>query len=255
MSFDRKSGKGSIRADEITDREQKKDKSEKKPEFLKLSFRLPAYALAASVHTKDRITFRLNGQEQEVSNHEGTYTLQASVKAGDCLDFYFPQTFEAHGTEDHKHYIAFTYGPYVMGALLGERRLWEDRPDGILVRAATRDEETVQHLTVAEDPERWLENIAAKWTWQEQDEYLWAATLTGTKEKLTFVPYYEIYKQRYGIYFPLTRFICQEKTDKENLGEAVAEVGRHVKRMDILKDDGRTEGEHPPDTHTYWNIM
>ena len=203
MSFDRKLGKGSIRADKITGQEQKRDKSEKL-ERLKLSFRLPAYALAASVHTKDRITFCLNGQEQEVINEEGIYTLQSFVKAGDCLEFYFPQTFEAHSTDDNKHYIAFTYGPYVMGALLGDRRMWEDRPEGIQVRTAIKDEETVQHLTVAEDPKRWVENIAARWIWQEQDEYLWAATLTGTKEKLTFVPYYEIHKQRYGIYFPIT---------------------------------------------------
>ncbi|GHP13756.1 glycosyl hydrolase [Lentilactobacillus fungorum] len=139
----------------------------------------------------------VNGQQVQ-ANADGFAYLK-NVMAGSKITLQFKMQLATIPASDNEHYIAFKYGPYVLAGLLGTYRIKADRPDGILVRIAAKDQTADSTLTTADDWTHWQNKLADEQL--EDTSGNTTLTLPDTEENLKFVPYYQVYDQRYGVYF------------------------------------------------------
>lgn len=134
---------------------------------------------------------------------ENGFLFLPDFPAGEELTGKFEMSLEVHAAGDNENYAAFTYGPYVLAGELGSHNIWEDRPNGILVRVGTKDEEAGRPLIVRQSVSTWKQNLPGRAEVFDDEQYLLRIKLPGLIKELSFVPYYEIYNRRYGIYFNL----------------------------------------------------
>ncbi|MCH5251391.1 MAG: glycoside hydrolase family 127 protein [Lachnospiraceae bacterium] len=171
----------------------------------------------------------VEGEKQILPVQDSMMILEGVGKAIRSIQLHFGVKVQAEALPDEKSAVCFTYGPYVLAAVLGREKLEESTNTGIDVVAAAwkvvgQDEvklevtygETHRHILPSEHlkiTEPGVDRIAFL---QSPDTYMQKIpgkalhfTLTGTNaeeifgEPLRFVPYYEIVKERYGIYWYL----------------------------------------------------
>ncbi|MCH4170210.1 MAG: glycoside hydrolase family 127 protein [Lactobacillus sp.] len=161
---------------------------------LDLKFRQPDWCVG-------KPTLKRNGIQEDVEDASDFITMP-QVVAGERLTLHFPMALTFSATKDNSQYIALRYGPYALAGVLDDYQLAADRPNGILVRIATLNPASINTLTSPDTWEQWLP--AAKTTYQlaaQTDGYLLQIKLPGIAEHINFVPYYQVFKRRYGLYF------------------------------------------------------
>jgi len=151
--------------------------------------------------------FNINGTVHIIQATNGFWEI--TVDADDYIEFTLNYSIKLTSANDNKDYISLNYGPYVLSAHLGENKIWEDMPNGVLVRVATKDPLAISTLTTRIPIDEWRSDLSLRLEEVKMEDKLIAFKVKDIEEDLIFSPYYQMHKERYGIYFQL-----QEKDSK-----------------------------------------
>jgi DUF1680 family protein len=129
--------------------------------------------------------------------------------AGSELNLHLPMTVQAHALPDGGNTYAFTYGPFVLSALLGTADLQEGVTGVDVTVSKNRLFEMdllpsgTDRITIKEgDVQSFIDDISSNLV-RSGDAFL----LRKTDGGLQFVPHFSQHKERYGIYF---RFVSKD---------------------------------------------
>lgn len=166
------------------------DTAKKSGKIKHLALRLPAWS--------SQTTVLLNSKPIEFTHYD--FVTLKNLTVGDVVDLTFTMHLMIDPAQDNDHYLSLVYGPYVMAGLLGTYRMTTDRPDGILVRIAAKDDTAPTTLTTTDNWDTWQQSVRT--VQPVMDQHLGPVlTLPKVHEQIKFVPYYQVFDQRYGIYF------------------------------------------------------
>lgn len=142
----------------------------------------------------------LNGTSLKGEIQNGYFYICREWMQNDVLELHMKMTLRIHGLPDNENAAAFSYGPYLLSAGLGNVMM-DMTVTGVDV-LVPKKEIVVKDYLILQDIE-----IA---DWKRQiDQYLikekgkLAFHLDNQGEELIFTPHYARYRERYGIYFRL----------------------------------------------------
>lgn len=146
---------------------------------------------------------------------DGYALLKGPFAAGCRVEMQLPMRVEAHALPDGRDTYAFTYGPFVLSALLGTKDIREG-VTGVDVTVSQNRlfEKTylpagTDRITVEQgDVKTYIAQIHEKLVRSEEME---GFVLQGTDASLTFVPHFSQHAERYGIYFRFTDAAGEEE--------------------------------------------
>lgn len=163
-----------------------------------LKFRKP-YWLAAC----QSVTLAVNGQSVNPVEASGFLGVSRVWQAGDKVELTLPMEVQVSRLPDNQNVAAFTYGPIVLSAGLGTASMttmghaWTveaTKPAGIQDTIAINAGTTING---------WLANIKTNLV-QAAGKLEFNLKNTDSDSKLTFLPHFSRYQDRYGIYFKLS---------------------------------------------------
>ncbi|WP_283680452.1 beta-L-arabinofuranosidase domain-containing protein [Lentilactobacillus sp. Marseille-Q4993] len=185
LQANRRNGRVQIKVDRI---------DETKPFVAKaVKLRVPEWAQSGSAVMVD-------GNDEIANIMDGFWVIKLSDKPLQ-IELKLNQNLTLEPAQDNHDYVSFRYGPYVLAGLLPDYKLDDDRPTGILVRSSTPDETVAGTLTTHNDFNDWQNQVTQGTLSESADDYLFTFTMPGVEESIKFVPYYQVYNKRYGIYF------------------------------------------------------
>ncbi|MCO7127891.1 glycoside hydrolase family 127 protein [Sporolactobacillus shoreicorticis] len=149
---------------------------------------------------QQRPTIYVNHKAVTCNDHAGFWNFD-QLTAGDQMRLHLPMTLTIDQMKDNQHYIALQYGPYVLAGNLDQYEMMDDRPDGILVRIATRNNLAATTLTTHEDWPTWQQALTSEAQFDDTSSELVKVRIPKIEEQIDFVPYYQVHDQCYGIYF------------------------------------------------------
>lgn len=215
-----------------------------------LCLRIPEWAKDTKV--------QVNGIAVTVQQENGYIFLKRIWKNGDTVRIIFAITVGFSALPDNKNSIAFTYGPLVLCAGLGNEKM-EESNTGILVRVASKHVNIKDYLLIqGQSIEEWKNNISNHLV---KTEGKLEFRLKGTDEddSLVFTPYYRQHTQRYGVYWilveegsaELQKYLTEKRRDEAEkaaeidripIGNDQYELSHHV--MGKETESGDREGYH-----------
>ncbi len=145
----------------------------------------------------------VNGQSFNAVESGGFFGVNRVWQAGDKVELTLPAEVQVSRLPDNANEVAFVYGPLVLSAGLGTASM--TTTGHALTIAATKpssgiqDTITINSSTTIND---WLATIKNNLI-QTPGALEFNLKNTDSDGKLTFMPYYQRYKDRYGIYFKL----------------------------------------------------
>jgi DUF1680 family protein len=162
-----------------------------------LQFRKPDWASTCQV------AVAVNGQAVTPVESNGFLGVSRVWQANDTVQLAFPLFVQVSRLQDNQNAVAFTYGPIVLSAGLGTASM--TTTGHAMTIAATspgglQDTITINSGTKIED---WLSNIQTNLV-QTAGQLQFTPKGTDSDSKLTFIPHYSRYKDRYGIYWKLS---------------------------------------------------
>jgi DUF1680 family protein len=163
-----------------------------------LKFRKP-YWLASC----QPMTMTVNGQSVNAVDASGFLSVNQVWKAGDKVELTLPTEVQVSRLQDNQNAVAFTYGPIVLSAGLGTASM-TTTAHGVQVLAATMPTGIQDTITINSGTaiNTWLANIKTNLV-QTAGKLEFTLKNTDSDSKLTFIPHYSRYLDRYGIYFKL----------------------------------------------------
>lgn len=131
--------------------------------------------------------------------------LKGGLKKGNKITVEYPMELRCHGLSDNPHALAFTYGPYVLSAELGTRKM-DTVYTGVDVLVPEKNMIIPDYIELKDvtfekfkrHPESYLIKESGKIAFRLKDE------------ELHFTPHFSKYKERYGIYW-----LVYEKDSRE----------------------------------------
>jgi uncharacterized protein len=144
----------------------------------------------------------VNSQSVSAVDSSGFLGVSRVWQAGDKVELTLPMEVQVSRLADNQNAVAFTYGPIVLSAGLGTASMtttghaWTIKatmPTGI------QDTITINSGTAINT---WIGNIKTNLV-QTAGKLEFALKNTDSDSKLTFIPHYSRYQDRYGIYFKL----------------------------------------------------
>jgi hypothetical protein len=162
-----------------------------------LKFRKP-YWLASC----QPMTVTVNGQSANPVDSGGFLSVSQVWKAGDKVELTLPMEVQVSRLQDNQNAVAFTYGPIVLSAGLGTASMTTVTHSATI--AATMPSGLQDTITINSGTgiNTWLANINANLV-QSAGKLEFTLKNTDSDSKLTFIPHYSRYTDRYGIYFKL----------------------------------------------------
>jgi MYXO-CTERM domain-containing protein len=163
-----------------------------------LKFRKP-YWLAAC----QSATVAVNSQSVNAVDSGGFLGVSRVWRAGDKVELTLPMEVQVSRLADNQNAAAFTYGPIVLSAGLGTASMtttghgWTiaaTKPSGLQDTIAVNSGTTLNG---------WIANIKTNLV-QTPGKLEFNLKNTDSDGKLTFIPHYSRYQDRYGIYFKLS---------------------------------------------------
>lgn len=155
--------------------------------------RLPSWLAGAAVVTVDGVAYSYEEQD-------GYAILKGPFAAGGRVEMLLPMQVEAHTLPDGRNTYAFSYGPFVLSALLGTKDMQEGVTGVDVTVSQNRLFETsylpsgTDKITVTEgDVETYIAQIHK---WLVRSEEKGAFVLLGTDATLTFVPHFSQHAER-----------------------------------------------------------
>ncbi len=146
----------------------------------------------------------VNGQAVAASEAGGFITVSRVWQANDELVLTFPLFVQYSRLPDNQNVVAFTYGPLVLSAGLGNASM-TTASHGVQVLKATRPaglQETIA-INSGTTVNAWLSNLPSNLV-QTPGKLEFTLKNTDSDGKLVFVPHYSRYQDRYGIYWKLS---------------------------------------------------
>jgi DUF1680 family protein len=156
--------------------------------LLDLNIRWPAWA-------KPPLTVQVNGQEQEVNGHPGSYiTLRREWRAGDHVDIRLPMRLHTEPLPGTTNILAVLYGPIVLAGELGTN----DMPASVYAKVQTKFVRwpAPPAPVFVLDSGSLVDHIKPTGhalTFRTED--------LGRPEDVTLAPLYDIAHQRYAVYW------------------------------------------------------
>ena len=189
----------------------------------KLRIRIPDWVA-------DAPTLTVNGEARTIEDVDGYAVVD--VTAGDELTWKIPAEVSVSGSED-PDWVAFKYGPVLLGTELSRSNVDSDYIAGVLVRMGTADKSLSNEVTVA-DSSQWQADIGTNLVRIEDGVNANGMTTMRFKLQnvddasaaLTFEPYYSLYDARYATYMTLIEpdsAASQAKIRREKEQQRIAE--------------------------------
>jgi len=179
-----------------------------------ISLRIPDW-------TAGDVTVTVNGISDTFNADSGYLTIEVSI--GDVIEIQLPMEVVAYSLPDNNSVYAFKYGPVVLSARLGTDSMVMTTT-GVNVSIAAEKKVDNEYLTLTDysisSVGAYMDNI---------NDYLVKTdgkmefTLTGASSELTFIPYYQEYEQRYGIYW---YFLSDDAEIESTMTISSKEAGR-----------------------------
>ena len=161
---------------------------------LSLCFRIPEWTKGISI--------KVNNKEASFINEKGYAVVNRVWEDNATIEITFKIEASFSALPDNPNSVAFTYGPLVLSAGLGQEKL-EQSTCGIMVKIPKKQVEIKDYLVIkGESIDTWKNNISKNLV--KTDGKL-EFKLKGTDEDdtLCFTPHYKQYTERYGIYWIL----------------------------------------------------
>jgi len=169
-----------------------------------LHFRVPDWTAGEPV-------LRVNGTIVAAPVMPFGYIILTNVSKGDIIELTFPMEVAFDALADNTNMVAFKYGPLVLSAQMGTWDMTSTKDNGILVLGAERATVAngrVDTITITDDAysvATWKSNISDTLVRIEDapDGQIRFQPRGTSVDDLTYVPYYRLYDQRYGIYLTI----------------------------------------------------
>lgn len=169
----------------------------------------------------------LNGISTKVVNKDGFIKIHRKWMQSDIVAVQMQMTLRVHELPDNKNVAAFSYGPYLLSAGLGNVMM-DLTTTGVDVLVPQKEIAVKDYLVLENvDVSKWLNNIE-KYMVKEKGKI--AFHLYNQGEELIFTPHYARYQERYGIYWRLYK-----KESKDLKG--VMEKANWVKKLKSVMTD------------------
>jgi MYXO-CTERM domain-containing protein len=162
-----------------------------------MNFRKP-YWLASC----QSMTVSVNSQSVNAVDSNGFLGVSRVWQVGDKVELTIPAEVQVSRLPDNQNAVAFTYGPLVLSAGLGTASMTTTghamtiaatMPTGIQDTIAINSGTTINS---------WIANVKTNLV-QTAGKLEFSLKNTDSDSKLTFIPHYSRYQDRYGIYFKL----------------------------------------------------
>ena len=156
-----------------------------------LYIRYPSWATSGAA-------VKINGRNVKISQKPGSYiVLKKTWKTGDKIDITYPMSLHLIATNDNPNMAAVVYGPIVLAGDLGTEGIESPAPYG-------KDQLDFRNTAVPDNIVTTL-NINGKklndWLIPVNGKQLVFKTTGVASKEITMIPYYQIDKQRYIIYW------------------------------------------------------
>ena len=156
-----------------------------------LYIRYPSWATSGA-------TIKINGRNVKISQKPGSYiVLNKTWKTGDKIDITYPISLRLVATNDNPNMAAVVYGPIVLAGDMGTDGIQAPAPyakDQLDFRKTAIPDNIVSTLNInGRKLNDWLIPVNGK-------QLVFKTTGVASKE-ITMIPYYQIDKQRYIIYW------------------------------------------------------
>ena len=156
-----------------------------------LYIRYPSWATSGA-------TIKINGRNVKISQKPGSYiVLNKTWKTGDKIDITYPISLRLVATNDNPNMAAVVYGPIVLAGDMGTDGIQAPAPyakDQLDFRKTAIPDNIVSTLNInGRKLNDWLIPVNGK-------QLVFKTTGVASKE-ITMIPYYQIDKQRYVIYW------------------------------------------------------
>lgn len=158
-----------------------------------LYIRYPSWATSGA-------TIKINGKNVKISQKPGSYIVLDKIwKTGDKIDITYPMSLHFVATNDNPDMAAAVYGPIVLAGDMGTEGIVAPAPyakDQLDFRSISVPDNIVTTLNInGRKLNDWLIPVNGK-------QLVFKTTGVASKE-ITMIPYYQIDKQRYVIYWNL----------------------------------------------------
>lgn len=158
-----------------------------------LYIRYPSWATSGA-------TIKINGKNVKISQKPGSYIVLDKIwKTGDKIDITYPMSLHLVATNDNPNMAAIVYGPIVLAGDMGT--------EGIVAPAPyAKDQLDFRNISVPDNIVTTLNINGRKlndWLIPVNGKQLVFKTTGVASKEITMIPYYQIDKQRYVIYWNL----------------------------------------------------
>ena len=160
-----------------------------------LKLRYPSWAKSAMI--------KVNGKKQKFSNKPGSYiAINRAWSDGDVVEVEYPMSLIVNPTPENDDVVSFSYGPIVLAAKLGTEGMVGKAPysnPNVRNDYYTYDYNVPEHITnvltvKGKKIQSWLKPVNGKPLTFRYEE---------GNQSLTFVPLYDLHRERYNIYWEL----------------------------------------------------
>ncbi len=192
-------------------------------------FRIPDYAAGD-------VTIQVNGEKYAYEEEDGYAKVSKAFADGDVITVTIPEevTYENLTNGDPStvstDVYGFKYGPFVLAAKLGSENM-AIGTTGVTVNVPKSSTLTSEMVSVSAEGGKvsaWLSNVNKYVKKTVSDDGNVSFKLTGTDNDYEFVPYYQIYDCRYGIYWNFT-------TDESAIVLSQKTNARADKQIDVVQ--------------------
>jgi DUF1680 family protein len=156
-----------------------------------LYIRYPSWATSGAA-------VKINGRNVKISQKPGSYiVLKKTWKTGDKIDITYPMSLHLVATNDNSNMAAVVYGPIVLAGDLGTEGIESPAPYG-------KDQLDFKNTAVPDNIVTTLNINGRKlndWLIPVNGKQLVFKTTGVASKEITMIPYYQIDKQRYIIYW------------------------------------------------------
>lgn len=164
------------------------------PADFSLKIRIPYWA-------KGDLSVKINGETVSYETVNGYAVITREWANKDSIDVTIPLGFTAYNMVDGLNTVAFKYGPVLLAAELGNENMKTTYTgmsvlipeSSILVNDHLKLKEGLTGKEVRTNPDAHFERVGDKLEFK----------FVSADKELTFIPYYQIYDVRYGIYWSL----------------------------------------------------
>lgn len=196
-------------------------------ENVAILFRIPDYAAGD-------VTIQVDGSDYNYTQTDGYAKVEGPFANGTVIEVTIPEevTYENLTDPDATETYGFKYGPFVLAADLGTQGTssTDIGATGVTVdvpKASILESESIQINVSVGQMSDWLENIN-EYMVKKIDGDSISFEMKGTDHDYTFVPYYQIYQSRYGIYWNFS-------ADENGIVLNAKKSARDKKQLDVVQ--------------------